>query len=87
MSKTFRPYEPDQIFLMPASIRERLPGNHLAYFVSDVADQLDLSAIMERHAREERGYPPYHLISVKTTSKLWPDYSCRYSGCTKRRDW
>ena len=60
MSKTFRPYEPDQIFLMPASLREWLPGNHLAYFVSDVVDQLDLSAIMERYAREERGYPPYH---------------------------
>jgi len=60
VSKTFRPYEPDQIFLMPASLREWLPGNHLAYFVSDVVDQLDLSAIMERYAREERGYPPYH---------------------------
>ena len=60
MSKTFRPYEPDQIFLMPASLREWLPGNHLAYFISDVVDQLDLSAIMERYTREERGYPPYH---------------------------
>jgi len=60
VSKTFRPYEPNQIFLMPASLREWLPGNHLAYFVSDVVDQLDLSAIMERYAREERGYPPYH---------------------------
>jgi len=60
VSKTFRPYEPDQIFLMPASLREWLPGNHLAYFISDVVDQLDLSAIMERYTREERGYPPYH---------------------------
>jgi len=45
---------------MPASLREWLPGNHLAYFISDVVDQLDLSAIMERYTREERGYPPYH---------------------------
>jgi len=60
VSKTFRPYEPDQIFLMPASLREWLPGNHLAYFVSDVVGQLDLSAITARYAREERGYPPYH---------------------------
>ena len=45
MSKTFRPYEPDQMFLMPASIRDWLPGNHLAYFISDVVDHLDLSAI------------------------------------------
>ena len=60
MNKTFRPYEPDQIFLMPASMREWLPREHLAYFVSDVVDQLDLSAIMERYSRKERGYPPYH---------------------------
>ena len=60
MSKTFRPYEPDQISLMPASMREWLPSDHLSYFISDVVDHLDLSAIMERYAGEERGYPPYH---------------------------
>jgi transposase len=60
VSKTFRPYEPDQIFLMPASIRDWLPSDHLAYFISDVVDHLELSAIMERYAGEERGYPPYH---------------------------
>jgi transposase len=60
VSKTFRPYDPDQIFLMPVSMREWLPGDHLAYFISDVVDHLDLSAIMERYAGEERGYPPYH---------------------------
>jgi len=60
MSKTFRPYEPDQIILMPASMQEWLPSDHLAYFISDVVDHLDLSAIMERYAGEERGYPPYH---------------------------
>ena len=59
MSKTFRPYEPDQIFLMPASLRDWLPKEHLAYFISDLVDQLDLSEIMSRY-EEERGYPPYH---------------------------
>jgi transposase len=60
MSKTFRPYDPDQMFLMPVSMREWLPKDHLAYFVSDVVDQMDLSAIMKRYTAEERGYPPYH---------------------------
>jgi len=60
VSKTFRPYEPDQIILMPASMQDWLPSDHLAYFISDVVDHLDLSAIMERYAGEERGYPPYH---------------------------
>jgi transposase len=60
VSKTFRPYEPDQISLMPPSMRDWLPSDHLAYFISDVVDNLDLSVIMERYAGEERGYPPYH---------------------------
>jgi transposase len=60
VSKTFRPYEPDQDFLMPASMRDWLPTDHLAYFISDIVDQLDLSAILARYASEERGYPPYH---------------------------
>jgi len=45
---------------MPASMREWLPSDHLAYFISDVVDHLELSVIMERYAGEERGYPPYH---------------------------
>jgi transposase len=66
VSKTFRPYEPEQIFLMPASMRDWLHADHLAYFISDVADQLDLSAITERYKYEERGYPPYHpMMMVK----------------------
>ncbi len=64
MSKTFRPYEPDQIFLMPTSMRDWLPGHHLAYFISDVVEQLDLSVIMQRYRGEERGYPPYHPVMM-----------------------
>jgi len=60
MSMTFRPYAPDQSFLMPVSMHEWLPSGHLAYFVTDVVDQLDLTAILEHYEREERGYPPYH---------------------------
>lgn len=60
MSKSFRPYEPDQMLLLPVVLQEWLPEDHLAYFISDVADQLDLSPIMERYQGEERGYPPYH---------------------------
>ena len=60
MSKTFRPYEPDQQLLLPAALQEWLPPDHLAYFISDVVDQLDLSVITARYEGEERGGPPYH---------------------------
>ena len=59
MAKTFRPYTPEQELLLPPSLREWLPENHLAYFVSDVVDQLDLSAIHAVYEEEERGQPPY----------------------------
>ena len=36
------------------------PPDHLAYFFSDLVDQLDLSAITGRYQGEERGGPPYH---------------------------
>lgn len=60
MSKVFRPYEPEQMLLMPVSLRDWLPENHLAYSISNVLDHLDLEAIMARYKAEERGYPPYH---------------------------
>jgi len=59
MAKTFRPYDPDQLLLMPPALADWVPEDHLARFVSDVVDTLDLMAIEETYA-EERGYPPYH---------------------------
>ena len=59
MSKTYRPYDPGQQLLLPAALQEWLPPDHLAYFISDVVDQLDLSAITDRY-EERRGGPPYH---------------------------
>jgi transposase len=60
MAKTYRPYYPDQMFLLPPSLRDWLPENHLVYFVSDVVDQLDLSKIESVYEKDDRGQPPYH---------------------------
>jgi transposase len=64
MAKTYRPYVPEQDFLLPPSLREWLPEDHLAYFVSDLVDQLDLSAITTVYEEEDRGYPPYHPVML-----------------------
>jgi transposase len=60
MAKTFRTYLPEQNLLLPASLRDWLPDDHLSYLVSDVVDQLDLSEIERVYEGEERGQPPYH---------------------------
>jgi transposase len=64
MAKTYRPYIPEQDLLLPPSLREWLPEDHLAFFVSDLIDQLDLSAITTGYEDEERGYPPYHPVML-----------------------
>jgi transposase len=64
MAKTYRPYVPEQDLLLPPSLRDWLPEDHLAYFVSDVVDALNLSAITKVYEEEDRGYPPYHPVMM-----------------------
>jgi transposase len=59
--KTFKPYEPDQLFLLPPALRDWLPEGHLALFISDVVDTLDLEPIFNVYEQGDgRGQPPYH---------------------------
>ncbi len=59
MPKGYRPYLPEQDLLLPPSLRDWLPESHLAYFISDVVDQLDLSEIHAVYETDPRGQPPY----------------------------
>ncbi len=59
VDKTFRPFQPDQIFLVPPSLDEWLPQNHLARFLAELVDEhLDLSAFYADYT-EGRGAPPF----------------------------
>ncbi len=61
MDKTFRAYSVDQRLLLPPDLREWLPAGDLALFLSDVVDELDLSAIYAAYEQaDRRGQPPYH---------------------------
>ena len=59
MPTTFRPYDPDQMLLLPPSLRDWLPAGHLAEHVSDLVDGLDLSAFYERYEGDGRRKSPY----------------------------
>jgi transposase len=89
MPKTFRPYEPDQMLLLPPSVRDWVPEGDLAHFINDVVDALDLSAIEEVYEEELRGYPPYH---PRMMTKLWlyayavGNRSCRKLAMLAQRD-
>ena len=40
MSRTYRPWNPDQKILLPPSPRSWLPEDHLVYFLLDVIEEL-----------------------------------------------
>ncbi|MDD4197510.1 MAG: hypothetical protein PHT96_14060 [Syntrophorhabdaceae bacterium] len=50
---TFKPYDQDRLYLLPPSLREWLPENHLAHFISDVVDELSLDAIMKAYSGDD----------------------------------
>ena len=60
--KTFKPYTPDQLLLLPPALQDWLPEGHVALFLSDVVDHaLDLSPIRASYETGDgRGQPPYH---------------------------
>jgi transposase len=59
MPTTFRPYIPEQSLLLPPSPRDWLPEGHLAYFLSDTIDALDLKAFYEPYEGDGRRNSPY----------------------------
>jgi transposase len=64
MAKTFRDWDVDQGWLLPPSVHDLVPPNHLSHFVRDtVRTDLDLSGILNMY-QEERGYPPYHPVMM-----------------------
>lgn len=79
--KTFRPYSPEQSYLLPPSPREWLPKGHLAFFILGLLDELDLGAI-ERvvHAKDPRGekaYSPTMMTSLLLYAYATGVYSSR----------
>ena len=101
-NKTFRPYNPAQGFLLPPSLDEWLPQNHVARFISEAVDELlDLSDLYASY-EEPGGAPPYdprmllkvllYGYSVGVTSSralersCINDVACRYLAANQAPD-
>jgi transposase len=61
MSNGFKPYNRDQAFLLPPSMKDWLPKGDLAYFIADVVESLDLGEIERYYAagKARSGQPPF----------------------------
>jgi len=96
MGTSFREYLPDQSSLFPASPRDWLPEGHLAFFISDTVESLDLAAFYDRYegdGRRKQPFEPRMMLKVllygyatgtfssrKISTKLREDVAYRYLG-------
>lgn len=60
MAANYLPYEPDQMLLLPEALQEWLPEGHLAHFISDAVDGLDLGAFHARYDKDGPRNQPFH---------------------------
>ena len=61
MPSNYRAYQPEQSYLLPPSPSDWLPEKHLAFFISEVVAEMDLSALHGRYEEgDPRGNQPYH---------------------------
>jgi transposase len=60
MSATYLPYDPQQMLLLPEAIQDWLPEGHLAHFISDTVDTLDLRAFHARYEQDGPRNQPFH---------------------------
>lgn len=57
--KKFKECNRDQMYLLPPSLKDWLSEDHLAYFIIELVDHLDLSAVYASYGGDGRGQPPY----------------------------
>lgn len=60
MSTSYIPYCPQQQQLLPSALQDWLPEGHLAYFISDTVDSLNLGAFHARYAKDGPRNQPFH---------------------------
>jgi transposase len=59
MAYNFLRGDRDQPFLLPPDLRDWLPADHLAWFILDVVDQLDLHPFLAAYRADGHGHPAY----------------------------
>jgi transposase len=59
MGQNFVSGDRDQVMLLPPDLRSWLPAGHLALFIVDAVDELDLAAFRARYRRDGWGRPAY----------------------------
>lgn len=80
MPQNFIALDRDQQYLMPPSLREWLPADHLAWFVIDAVAQIDLSGFYARYREDGWGraaYEPQMMVALVLYSYCLGERSAR----------
>ena len=79
---TFIEYDPDQVFLLPPSMADWLPTNHVIHYVRDAVNELDLTAIFNTYKPGGTGRPAFsprmltavwiyaHMVGIRSSRRL-----------------
>jgi transposase len=57
----------DQGYLLPPSLKDWLPADHLAWFITETVDELDLDRFLEKYracGKGEQAYPPRTMLRI-----------------------
>jgi transposase len=60
MAANYLPYDPQQMLLLPEALQDWLPEGHLAHFIGDTVDTLDLRAFHARYDKDGPRNQPFH---------------------------
>ena len=89
MPQNFLDCDREQAFLMPPSLRDWLPEDHLAWFVLDTVSRLDLAAFYASYRPDGHGraaYEPSMMVALLLYSYSTKVYSSRDIECHCRQD-
>jgi transposase len=88
MAYNLRSVNPDQMYLMPLSLKEWLPDGDLAWFVLEAVSQMNLQPFYRKYREDGRGnaaYDPFMMVSLLLYSYcLWERSSRRIERLCER---
>ena len=64
MTASYITYQPEQQQLLPCALQDWLPQGHLAYFINDTVDSLNLSAFHARYGVDGPRNQPFHPVMM-----------------------
>lgn len=78
MEPVFKDYQQDQLYLLPPSIEELIPSNHLVRIVNDTVEKMNLRSLLDSYVGGgTSSYHPKMLLKVLIYGYITRTYSSR----------